>query len=123
MEQELTSRVAASQGGSVYSPLRVHVQEGANNQGQLGFDDEQVTGHSWVQMAQIFKQDPPPGAHPWQSLPHSTLFPLVDPPQVLTANIVQTDDDSHHYFPSRSKSSLSQLLIGSDAWESGGRKE
>lgn len=31
--------------GVAYSPLRFHVQEGANNQGEFGFDDEQVTGH------------------------------------------------------------------------------
>lgn len=50
-------------------------------------------------------------------------FLLLILPQDLTPNIVQTDDDGHYYFPGRSKCPLSQLLIGADAYEGGGRKE
>lgn len=60
------------------APLRIHVQEGTDNQGEFGFDDEQVTRHG--------------------------------------PNIVQTDLRSHYYLPSRPQHPLSQLLIGSDAY-------
>lgn len=115
-------RVPVSQGGFVYSPLRVHAQEGANNQREFRFDDEQVTGHGWCRW-RLSGFPRSVSDHPEKSPPHSTLFPVVDPPQVLTPNIVQTDDDSHHHFPSRPERPLSQLLIGSDACEGGGREE
>lgn len=55
----------------------------------------------------------------WENQPYPTLFPKSNPPPsgVLTPNIMQTDDRSHYCLPCRSKCLLSQLLIGSDAWE------
>lgn len=39
--------------GVAHSPLRVHVQESADNQGEFGFDDEQVTGHGWCRWGEV----------------------------------------------------------------------
>lgn len=103
----------------MHSPLGVHVQEGANNQGEFGFDDEQVTGHGWCRWRESKEKDspfPPPSlpSPAWESPPHSPSS--LPPPRVLTPNIVQTDDSGHHYLPCRPECPLSQLLIGSDTW-------
>lgn len=45
--------------GVAHSPLRVHTQEGADNQGEFGFDDEQVTGHGWYKWGRCKKKDSP----------------------------------------------------------------